>query len=321
LSGPLKSRRKQVEGVPPNLEDVAREVEAQPAALSGSLERKIGRAAPGSLFVGAGDSYACALAAQHLSEGMVLALDPYSLLASEGFAKGREVYFISVSGRTRSNIAAARVTRRVAARTFTITSEPESPLAKATDETLELPYSYIPRMPGTLSFALSLLTTIKLSCGPISCNFSRLFSDARESTKALFSESGTTYFLGNGPIHAVSLYSSLKVFEVLGSKSAAELLEEFGHAILFSLRTGDAVDIYGAFDPAKVGKRLASSLRLEGFNSRLLPDSGRNKFESVFYAAFLSQLSVLKEARSRRLESPHLVNAERGLKLSDSMIY
>lgn len=303
------------------LEDIAGEIDAQPRSLDGLMRRRTKRARPGSLFVGAGDSYACSLAVQHLSRGRSLALDPYALVASPDFANGREVYFISVSGRTRSNIAAAKAVRRIAVSTTAITSNPASPLSKATQATLEIPYPYVPRTPGTLSFALSLLAAIKLACGPITCDFARSLSQAKASSKMAFSHPGTTYFLGNGPVHAVVLYSALKTFELFGDRASGEMLEEFGHASLFSLRRRDTVNIFTAFDPAGIGRKLSSALRREGFGQNLVHVSGRNEYESVFHAAFLAQIGILREARSRGIATPYIVRSKEKLRLSDSMIY
>lgn len=303
------------------LEGIAREVEAQPRCLDGFMGRRMRRARPGSLFIGAGDSYACSLAVQYLSRGRSFALDPYVLLASPEFARGREVYFISVSGRTRSNIAAAKAVKGIALSTTAITSNPGSPLAKVTRESLEIPCSYVPRTPGTLSFTLSLLAAIRLVCGPFTCDFARLLSQAKASSKLAFSRTGTTYFLGNGPAHAIALYSALKAFEMFGARAGGELLEEFGHANLFSLRRNDTVNIFTTFDPAGIGRKLASALGTEGFSQNLLPTNGRNEFESVFHTVFLVQTGILKEARSRRVTAPYIVGSKNKLKLSDSMIY
>ncbi|MDV3278109.1 MAG: hypothetical protein LYZ69_06545 [Nitrososphaerales archaeon] len=303
------------------LEAIASEIEVQPRALDELMRRRMRMARPGSLFVGAGDSYACSIAAQYLSRGRSLALDPYALLASPDFARGKEVYFISTSGRTKSNIAAAKAVKGIAFGSTAITANPASPLSKATRETIEIPYSYVPRTPGTLSFTLSLLAAVKLACEPFTCGFARLLSLAKASSNVVFSKGGTTYFLGNGPAHAIALYSALKTFELFGDKADAELLEEFGHANLFSLRPRDTVNIFTAFDPAGIGRKLASALGREGFGQNLMPVKGGNEFESVFHAAFFVQTSILKEARSRGVATPYIMRSKKKLKLSDSMIY
>ena len=300
---------------------MAGEVEAQPKALASMLGKKLRQAPSGSLLVGAGDSYASALAAQYLSRGRVTALDPYFLIACPNFAEGKEVYFITISGRTKSNIAAARAVRRMARRTVAVTSDPTSLIGGATNDAIELPYTYVPRIPGTLSSTLSLLTAVKLASAQVRCDFSRVFSDAKRSPAPTLSAAGTTYFLANGPAHVAALYSSLKVFEILGGRAAADLVEEFAHASLFSLRSNDAINIMAAFDPACVGKKLALALRRDGYTTRLIPDKGRNEFESVFHAIFSSQLGILREAKSRRIEYPYILRAGKKLGLSDSMIY
>lgn len=72
------------------LEHLSGEVARQPSALREFSGSRIARAPKDSLFVGAGDSYAAALAAFYLSQGRCIALDPYALVASPGIAAGRE---------------------------------------------------------------------------------------------------------------------------------------------------------------------------------------------------------------------------------------
>jgi glucosamine 6-phosphate synthetase-like amidotransferase/phosphosugar isomerase protein len=303
------------------LVQVAKEVASQPRILESFLSERVKRASPGSLLVGAGDSYACSLAAQYVSRGGSLALDPYSLQTAPDFARRREVYFFSVSGRTAANIAAARAVRGVARRTVAVTANLTSPLVGETDDVIAIPYSITPRTPGTLSFSLSLLLATKLSCGPFKCDFGRVFAKASASPNITFSRTGTTYFLGNGPAYAIALYAALKTFEVFGAKASADFLEEFGHASLFSLRRNDEVNIFSAFDPLSNGRKLARALAKGNFHRSLLSAAGRNQYESLFHATFIVQSSVLKEARLKGIASPYLESEAGKLKMSDSIIY
>lgn len=248
-------------------------------------------------------------------------MDPYGLQTAPDFARRREVYFFSVSGRTATNIAAARAVRGVARRTIAVTANLTSPLVGETDDVIAIPYSITPRTPGTLSFGLSLLLATKLSCGPFECDFGRLFGKASASPNIIFSRTGATHFLGNGPAYAIALYAALKTFEVFGAKASADFLEEFGHASLFSLRRNDAVNIFSAFDPLSNGRKLAGALEKGNFHRSLLPAAGRNEFESLFHAMFIVQSSFLKEARLRGITSPYLESAASKLEMSDSMIY
>lgn len=304
------------------LSAIRAEVEQQPAKLGALLSNPVEPAASGSIFVGAGDSYAASLSAFYLSAGKFLALDPYAIMTMPATAAGRDVFFISVSGRTSSNVAAARKLRGVAGRRIAITANRGSPLAQEVDEILFLPYEVRPRVPGTLSFTLSLLTALKLALGDFSCDFRRAYSMAKSrQRKVALSESGITYFLGNNAIYAGALYASAKLHEVLGARSQPQLLEEFSHMELFSLRNSDSIVIFSAFDPAGVGEKLYNALRSKGYLASLLEPYNSNVVESLFYYVFLSQLSVLAEARRRKLSQPFLAGATKMLEMSDRMIY
>src|SRR5579862_4431405 len=83
-----------------------------------------------TIFVGAGDSLACAIFAERLTGFLARSIDPYDLLKNPEIAKGKTVYFISVSGKTKTNVEAAIRTRNLSSKNVAITTNPESPLAK-----------------------------------------------------------------------------------------------------------------------------------------------------------------------------------------------
>src|SRR5712692_6512233 len=106
------------------LRHISEEVERQPKALNRFARSKMPKAPEGSIFVGAGDSYAAALAGFYASKGGCMGLDPYTVATDPEITKGREVFFISVSGRTSSNLLAARRVRRLAKKTTALTAVP-----------------------------------------------------------------------------------------------------------------------------------------------------------------------------------------------------
>ena len=130
---------------PPNralegfIRELSEEVEGQPEILEEFARREIPRAHGGSIFVGAGDSFAAAQLGFFASDCRHIALDPYVLASSPEIADGREVYFVSVSGRTKSNALAARRVRRYAKRTTALTAVADSALAGLTDRLVLLP--------------------------------------------------------------------------------------------------------------------------------------------------------------------------------------
>jgi fructoselysine-6-P-deglycase FrlB-like protein len=163
---------------------------------------------------------------------------------------------------------------------------------------------------------------LKLACGQFKCDLTSVSSRARrDAKKLLFSDKETTYFLGNSAAFPVAQYSALKMHELLGARAHAEMLEEFNHAPLFSIRKHDAVNIFCALDPLHIGQKLATALRIGGFNANVITPFGSNPFEQVFYFIFLSQFAVLQRAKSEGLSRPYFAGAKGKLGVSDSMIY
>jgi hypothetical protein len=303
------------------LEDVADEVRAQPGILAKFAKSKLEKVPVGSIFVGAGDSYAAAMAGFYASNGRCLALDPYSLWASPEAASGRDVVFVSASGRTSSNVAAAKRVKGTARRTWVVTADEGSRLAEVADETVRVPMEYVPRTPGMLSFSLSLLVVLRMSAGLGACDFRSAFRRANGQSGIVTFGRGTTYFLGNSAAFAVSLYAAAKGYELLGAKCHAELLEEFSHKEVFSLRSADAVNVFGCFDPAGAGGKLCRLLADGGHIARLIPRSGAGSMENLFRSIFVVQLATLKEASARKLTEPRFLSSRGNLAISDRMIY
>lgn len=296
------------------------EIRKQPRALDAFSSERFRQARAGSVFVGAGDSFAAALIVSYITSGKFLARDPYVLLTSRDLVKGKDVFFLSVSGRTKSNVAAARSVRGIARR-IAVTSNSSSPLAEECDEVVSFPYAAQPRVVGTLSFTLSLLTLLKLAFGRVECDFQGAYRKGRRLSKEFsFSRRGTTYFLGNQAGHGVAVYAAAKVYEILGAKSHAELLEEFSHMELFSLTHGDVVNILGPFDPVRAGTRLLKALRSRKYYATLV-GSRDSAITQIFSLVFAIQLGVLGHAKMKGLSEPFLNHAAEKLDVSDSMIY
>jgi fructoselysine-6-P-deglycase FrlB-like protein len=304
------------------ISEIEAEVSGQPASLAAFLAEGTPAAPSGSLLVGAGDSYAACCIASRQSGLRHFSLDPYELISAPGLARGRTVCFVSVSGMTASNVTAAKAVRGVAEETLAVTANPRGRILKEVDAALFLPHRSVPRLPGTLSFSLSLLALLKLTQEKLNCDFSSAFSRAKgDAGRVLYSRRGVTHFLGNGPILPVCLYSALKAYEVLGAEAQCSLMEEFSHANLFSLKESDAVNLLCSHDPLSLGRRLAKALRTNGFRVAAFGPFGQNEYDQIFYSVFLSQLAIVREARRRKLQRPYFIGAKKRLAVSDSMIY
>jgi glucosamine--fructose-6-phosphate aminotransferase (isomerizing) len=303
------------------LSQLEAELKAEPSLLS-RTRRALSKPLPlGSILVGAGDSYAAALCASYLSKTNVPVLDPYELIASPETARSKTVVLVSVSGRTRSNVAAARKLKGIARERIGLTSVEDSPLAKEVDRTILLPFDYRPRVPGMTSFAVSLAYSAKLLSVNLGMDFRRACSVGRRISDCLrFSKTGSTFFLGNRALYAVSMFAAAKLYEYFGAKAHYQRLEEFSHMELFSIRPSDAVNIYDGFDPLKIGNALSKSLRAGGFETGFA-SSGQSGVESVFTAIFATQFAVLRWVKETKTKRPYLLDAGKKLALSDSMIY
>jgi hypothetical protein len=297
------------------------EVEEQPAFLATFARTRIPKASKGAIFVGAGDSYAAALAGFYASQGRCIALDPYSLTSSPEIAKGLEVYFVSVSGRTASNVEAARRIKGVAKDIIALTSVEKSPLARLADKVFLLPLEYEPRTSGMLSFGLSLLAVLELSGLSGTPDFGLAMRNAKRDRGTLGLGKGTTYFLANAMGYAAALYTAAKAYEILGAKAHAELLEEFSHLELFSLARDDEVDAFSCFDPSGTAEKLAAALRKGGYSSTVIPSRGHTPAECLIHSVFVGQLGILDAASNAGLREPKFLSAGGRLGASDSMIY
>jgi glucosamine 6-phosphate synthetase-like amidotransferase/phosphosugar isomerase protein len=300
---------------------LADEVALQPRALDRFSAQRFAKARKGSIFVGAGDSYAAALAAFYASRGELLALDPYVLASNPEFADGADVYFISISGRTSSNALAAKKVRGRARRLTAITAVTDSRLAGLADRVVELPMSFKPRTPGMLSFSLSLVAVMMISGVDGRSDFAGAFREAKKDRLGLAGKSGTTYYLGNALAFPVALYAAEKTYEILGAKAHAELLEEFSHLEVFSLRKADRVNGFACFDPDGLAGKLGRALTSRGYDCRAVRSWGDSAMERLFHAVFAAQLSILRAAEAKGITAPKFLFARGALETSDAMIY
>lgn len=294
------------------------EVAGQPEVLEEFARQGLPKAPSGSIFAGAGDSFAAAQLAFFASGCRHIALDPYVLASTPEIAEERDVYFVSVSGRTRSNAEAAKKVGPFAKRTTALTAVSGSPLSGLTDHVILLPMDYQPRSPGLLSFSLSALAVMRLSGAEGRCDFGKALGEARDDDVAFAGGGGTTYFLGNSMAFPVSLYAAAKTYEILGAKAHAELLEEFNHLELLSLEKPDEVNGFSCFDPSGLAARLGEALDRRPL---IVQEWGRSPVEKLFHAIFQVQLSVLGEAGRRGIAAPRFLSRRGSLRASDSMIY
>ena len=231
------------------------------------------------------------------------------------------MYIVSVSGETRSNIELARALKGVAKLTVAITCNPKSRLAAAADSVVELPFKPRGKSPGVATFTLSLCAVLKV-CGLESgCDFDEVLSRATTVAKGIRIASGRnlTHFAGNNEAYAASVYGVAKIYEILGGRAQASLLEEFSHMPLFSLSTSDSVNVIESPNGRK-GGQLHERLTKGGYSSSLIRLEG-DPVERLYLLVFSMQRAVIDAARREGLKSPYFLGAKKKMRISDEMIY
>ena len=305
-----------------SINSVEEEVLSQPDTLDKEIRRPVPeRLAPGTVIVGAGDSYAAGVCASQLASLRFPVSDPLSLLDMRDLGE-RDLCIVSVSGRTRTNIEVAKMARRTGRAVTVVSSFRDSPLACLADRVIELPFRPAPKSPGMLSFSLTLLALLRMTSPQFRCDFQRALSVAGNPSRSFrVSERGTTFILANWASYGVAVYGSAKVYEVLGSKAQPEELEQFGHMEIFSLTKQDSVNVISGLGSRKAALRLHRQLGEHGFSSSEVRMNRGNISERLFASVFALQLAVLREAKRLGLKRPAFLGSRAALAVSDSVIY
>jgi fructoselysine-6-P-deglycase FrlB-like protein len=271
------------------------------------------------LFVGSGDSYVAGLAAQYVSGGRALCCYPTDLIQNPSLASGRNVYVISISGKTRSNIIAAKVTKRQGIRVNAITASPSSPLAAACDDTIELKYrSTGVTTAGTISFTSSMLACSSLVAKVKLPNLTKTIDQAEKQAQRLagtIDSKGGYFILGNTALYPIAIYGALKFNEVFGAKAMPYQVEEFCHSPIFSAKKGDSIITLGTG-----GKELSQRLKQEGFSS-VNVDSEGSSIGLLLQSTFVMQLLVLNLAQRCKITNCYFLKNSKLLRISSDFIY
>ena len=268
-----------------------------------------------SIFTGSGDSLVSAMLAEYFSDFRTRSFDPLDLLKNMNLSKNNHVYFVSISGKTISNIKVAHIAKK----SIAITSNPNSPLAQSCDTIIQLqsPNSDV-FTAGSLSFLDSALTCISLvkniSIPNDASIFKKAYSDAK---KAVYSE--RVFVLGNSMTFPLAMYCAAKFYEILGLDAHYERIEQFSHMELFSAKKKDTVIIFE--EKNSHNEQLAKNLRKLGLNVIHPYILSKNKISSVLYYTYFSQLLPLFEAKKRNQKDCNFVMAKKHRNVSDQMIY
>src|SRR5215216_863000 len=301
------------------------------------------------LFVGSGDSHAAGLAAQYFSGSQAICCYPIDIIKNPLLVKRRNLFIVSISGNTQANIMAAKIAKKHGASNITaLTARPSSRLAKFCDQIIELKYRNTGiATAGTISFTASMIKCISLITQlHLPSNIGEIYNRAEKHAKqaiskiddksnsSISSSSNSCYFiLGNGQLHAIAMYGSLKFNEVFGVRAMAYPTEEFCHSPLFSIQDIDQAIVLGDDDDDNnnnsnnnnnnnnnSSRKLSKRLNEEGFSS--VHVGFKNKgIELLLSATFFIQLLLLKLAQKYGLTSCHFLSNKKLLRVSSDLIY
>ena len=267
-----------------------------------------------TLFSGSGDSLVSAMLAESFSNGLVSIFDPLDLYKNKHLVKSKNVYFVSISGNTITNIKVAKVAKKAIA----ITSKLDSRLAKVSNKIILLsaPNSGI-FTAGSVSFLESALTCISLVTSFTLTQNSKLLLKAKSDAKK-FSVSKRIFILGTLFTYPLAMYCAAKFYEILGYDAHYARIEQFSHMELFSSKKGDTVIIFE--EDNTHNKQLVSNLKKIGINV-IHPQIPSKKINQMLYCTFFSQLLPLYEAKKKRKKDCYFVLAKDIRNVSNNMIY
>lgn len=244
--------------------------------------------------VGAGDSYASALVAEGETGGRFKAIDPYDGLSYS--MTDRPVVFISVSGKPVFNVKLAQ-SLKGKTETFALTSNPTSVLSSSVDHVIEIPYSSVKPLPGTLSFLMTTYAILRIA---------GVNPDLEDTV--VFPLGDHPFFVGSRGNYGVSYYAYLKMSEIFGSFSNAERTEQFCHSPIFSSKDRQTI-IFGNSQRERKLKELLGPLAFITNVSNPLANA-----ISLIY-------SVLKRMKETGWDKIFFLDCRKILNVSSTMIY
>lgn len=286
------------------------------------------------LFVGSGDSFVSGLIASYESNFNCLCMDPTEIICNPTLSKNKRVCFISISGKTKENILAAKKVKQYCKETIAITANPTSDLAKNCMKVINLDYQKPPlATAGTLGFILTTMTALALvKKSKLVIDTKKIYEKAEELSHGIidkikkyfsFTKDHSIFFLGTSTLFPISCYGSLKINEVLGLKSSAFSVEYFCHSPLFSLTHKDILLIFSSKNQHmnKKANKLNYLLNKQKFYSFLIEIPFNTNVEILFFSSFFVQLLVYGLAKEKKLKNCYFLENKELLEISSNLIY
>ena len=268
-----------------------------------------------TIFCGTGDSFVAAQIAEVFSDFRSKAFDPLDLLKNRRLIKDSQLYLISISGNTISNVKLAKTIKNGIA----ITANQQSRLAKNCKKTIILNYKNSGIFTtGSISFLASFMTCLSLVSKITIRNFSTIYKNAELQSKKI-SLRGKVFFLGSLHSFPIAMFGAAKLYEVTGLDAHYERIEQFSHMGLFSAKKGDTVIIFESKN--KHNLKLGNILKRYGLNVIHLDPKTTNIQEVILFFIFVSEFLALYHAKKKNQKDVYFVKAKKLRHASSSMIY
>lgn len=279
-----------------------------PRRLSYSKQKK-------AVFCGAGDSFASSQLAEVFSRFRIRAIDPLDAVKNREIVEDSDLYLVSVSGNTISNIKLAKLVRNCTA----ITSNKKSKLAKICKNTILMNFQGTGiQTAGSISFLASALVCLSLVSRIEIDDPGKIFDHANRETKKTLLQ-GRIYILGNLYTMPVAMFCAAKLHEVLGADARYERIEQFSHMGLFSVRRGDTIIIFE--EKNTHNEKLVRHLKDYGLNVWRFEPKTRKPSQKILFFIFVSEMLALNEAKREKRKDCFFITSKKLRNISSSMIY
>ncbi|HEY7777544.1 MAG TPA: SIS domain-containing protein [Nitrososphaeraceae archaeon] len=270
------------------------------------------------IFVGSGDSYVAGLIAEYISNHTCTCYSPADLMRSK-IMEEMTYYFISVTGRTRSNIEVAKRATDAGARTVAITLNPTSELANVCDEIYPLRKAVANTITSYGSFTANVVICLQLA----GISIPRKFQMWHKNARALSSRfdhvnlpKGILHIVGNDVFYPLAIYASLKMSEFFGVTTVPNRMEEFCHSPVFGIKPSHTVWILG-----RTENIISQKLGNLNNKSNFFELKNRDVLSEIFESIFFLQGFMLLLCEKNNFNELRYILMKRVLAVSSSIIY
>ena len=301
-----------------SIEALKSDFHSQIAELKNIDNRKI---SDNCIYVGSGDSYVAGLFTEYFTDHQCRCYSP-SDLSNSRLTRDWTYCFVSVTGKTRANIAAAERASQAGAKTVAITFNENSKLAQVCDNIVhpKIERANTPTA-GFGSFVANVVTCLQVAGITVPKKFDVWYKNAvklsQNVLESMILPDDTLFVLGNNTLYPLALYASLQMAEFFGTTAVSHKLEEFCHSPIFGLKKTHHVWILGQkeeFVPTRMSKLVGRQISyFELYNEDIVSQI----FESIF---FVQNLILLMAEKHGYTELTYVMMKD-VLKVSSDIIY